>query len=93
MAARVPEVTGRRGMTPPVAPVDVGVDEKSEIEVRAGDVIEFTLHGERRTAETMLITDDGLVLLDLFDGDRPAWARLSRIEDISVFRPEVVPAA
>jgi hypothetical protein len=52
-----------------------------------GDVIEFTLHGERRTAEAMLITD-GLVLLDLFDGDRPAWARLSILDEVVVFRPE-----
>ena len=53
-----------------------------------GDVIEFTLRGERRTAEAMLITDDGLVLLDLFDGDRPAWARLSILDEVVVFRPE-----
>ena len=61
-----------------------------------GDVIEFTLRGERRTAEAMLITDDGLVLLDLFDGDRPAWARLSILDEVVVFRPdatEVVTAA
>ena len=35
-------------------------------DVRESDVIEFTLRGERRTAEAMLITDDGLVLLDPF---------------------------
>jgi hypothetical protein len=57
-------------------------------EVRDGDVIEFTLRGERRTAEAMLVTDDGLVLLDLFDGDRPAWARLAILDDIAVFRPD-----
>jgi hypothetical protein len=73
----------------------VEVTESSR-EVRDGDVIEFTLRGERRTAEAMLITDDGLVLLDLFDGDRPAWARLSILDDVAVFRPdasEVVTAA
>lgn len=56
--------------------------------VREGDVLEFTLHGERRTAEAMLITDDGLALLDLFDGDRPAWARLAGLVDPTVFRPD-----
>ena len=59
-----------------------------ETTVRDGDVIEFTLHGERRTAEAMLVTDDGLVLLDLFDGDRPAFARLSILEDVAVYRAD-----
>jgi hypothetical protein len=62
---------------------------ESNRDVHEGDVIEFTLHGERRTAEAMLITDDDLVLLDLFDGDRPAWARLSILDDVAVFRPDV----
>lgn len=53
--------------------------------VRDGDVIEFTHRGERRTAEVMLVTEDGLVLLDLFDGDRPAAARLSALADVAVF--------
>ena len=53
--------------------------------IKPGDVIEFTLRGERRTAEAMLVTDDGVVLLDLFDGDRPAWAELARLEDVAVF--------
>jgi hypothetical protein len=66
---------------------DVEVSESIR-EVRDGDVIEFTLRGERRTAEAMLVTDDGLVLLDLFDGDRPAWARLSILDDVAVFRPD-----
>jgi hypothetical protein len=56
--------------------------------VEQGDVIEFTLHGERRTAEAMLVTDDGVVLLDLFDGDRPAWARVAVLEDVTVYRPD-----
>jgi hypothetical protein len=55
--------------------------------VGQGDVIEFTLHGERRTAEAMLVTDDGVVLLDLFDGDRPAWANLAGLDDVVVFEP------
>jgi hypothetical protein len=55
--------------------------------VKHGDVIEFTLRGERRTAEAMLVTDDGIVLLDLFDGDRPGWGRLSLLEDVTVYRP------
>ena len=53
--------------------------------VRDGDVIEFTHKGERRTAEVMLVTDDGVALLDLFDGDRPAFARLSMLRDVAVF--------
>jgi hypothetical protein len=57
-------------------------------EVRDGDVIEFTLHGERRTAEAMLVTEDGLALLDLYDGDRPAFARLADLDDVAIFRPD-----
>jgi hypothetical protein len=57
--------------------------------IRQGDVLEFTLRGERRTAEAMLVTDDGVVLLDLFDGDRPAWARVSTLDDVSIYRPDV----
>jgi hypothetical protein len=56
--------------------------------VKDGDVIEFTLRGERRTAEAMLVTDDGVALLDLFDGDRPGWGRLSLLEDVTVYRPD-----
>jgi hypothetical protein len=59
----------------------------SEGPVRAGDVVEFTHRGERRTAEAMLVTDDDVVLLDLFDGDRPAWARVSSLERLAVYRP------
>ena len=55
--------------------------------VQAGDVIEFSLRGERLTAEAMLVTDDDVVLLDLFDGDRPAWAQLARLDDVVVFEP------
>ncbi len=57
--------------------------------IKPGDVIEFTLRGERRTAEAMLVTDDGVVLLDLFDGDRPAWARVSTLEDVTVYQPDL----
>ena len=58
--------------------------------VHEGDVIEFTLHGERQTAEAMLVTDDDVALLDLFDGDRPVMARLSELLDVTVFRPDSV---
>lgn len=61
---------------------------ESNNEVQPGDVIEFTLRGERRTAEAMLLTDDDVVLLDLFDGDRPAWAPLSVLEEVAVFQPD-----
>jgi len=57
--------------------------------VNDGDVIEFTLRGERRTAEAMLVTEDGVVLLDLFDGDRPAWARVHQLQDVVIYRPEL----
>jgi hypothetical protein len=60
----------------------------SDIDVRDGDVVEFNLRGERRTAVAMLVTEDGLVLLDLFDGDRPAWAWLSNVQELVVFRPD-----
>jgi hypothetical protein len=56
-------------------------------DVKPGDVIEFSLRGERRTAEAMLVSD-GVVLLDLFDGDRPAWAKLALLEDVVVFAPD-----
>lgn len=58
---------------------------ESQTSVRDGDVIEFTHRGERRTAEVMLVTDDGLALLDLHDGDRPAFARLGSLQDVAVF--------
>jgi hypothetical protein len=53
--------------------------------VTAGDVLEFTLRGERRTAEVMLLTDDGVALLDLFDGERLVAAHVSELEDVAVF--------
>ena len=56
--------------------------------VREGDVIEFTLHGERRTGDVMLVTDDGVALLDLLDDDRPAWARIEQLTDLVVFSPD-----
>ena len=61
--------------------------------VEPGDVIEFTLRGSRLTAEVMLVDDDGVALLDLFDGDRLAWARLARLEGLAVFRPDLDVAA
>jgi hypothetical protein len=70
------------------------VDESEDImntgqgSVHEGDVIEFTLHGERLTAEAMLVTDDDVALLDLFDGDRPVMARISELVDVTIFRPD-----
>jgi hypothetical protein len=66
--------------------MDTGTDT---IDIRDGDVIEFTHRGERRTAEVMIRSEDDQVLLDLFDGDRPAFARLSALVDVAVFRPDV----
>ena len=63
------------------------VNENMQI-MREGDVVEFTHRGERRTAEVMLVTMDDVVLLDLFDGDRPAWARRDSLQDVEIFRPE-----
>jgi hypothetical protein len=54
----------------------------------AGDVIEFTMHDRRHTAVVMLMTDDDLVLLDLLDGERPAWAGVSNLRDAAIFVPE-----
>jgi hypothetical protein len=47
-----------------------------------------SINGERRTAEVMLLTDDGVALLDLFDGDRPGWAGLALLDDVTVCRPD-----
>jgi hypothetical protein len=45
--------------------------------------------GSAERQKRCLLTDDDLVLLDLFDGERPAWARLSSLDDVDVFRPDV----
>ncbi len=59
-----------------------------EIErLTGGDVFEFTLKGERRTAVAMLVSDDDVVLLDLVDDERPVWAHRSQLQDVAVFRP------
>ena len=58
------------------------------VELREGDIVEFSLKGDRRTAEVMLVTSDDVVLLDLFDGDRPAWAHRAPLEDVEVYRPD-----
>ena len=57
-------------------------------DLREGDIVEFTLKGERRTAEIMLVTMDDVILLDLFDGDRPAWARRDTLREVEIYRPE-----
>ena len=57
-------------------------------DLQEGDIVEFTLKGDRRTAEIMLVTIDDVILLDLFDGDRPAWARRDSLQDVEVYRPE-----
>ena len=56
--------------------------------LRAGDVIEITVRGERRTAEVMIVSDDDQLLLDLFDGDRPVFARVDTLVDVAVYRPD-----
>ena len=61
-----------------------GAVNESETTVRDGDVIEFTLAASgARPGDAR--TDDGLALLDLFDGDRPTFAPLSLLEDVAVF--------
>jgi hypothetical protein len=64
------------------------MNTNSNQDLREGDIVEFTLKGERRTAEIMLVTMDDVVLLDLFDGDRPAWARRATLQDVDVYRPD-----
>jgi hypothetical protein len=56
--------------------------------LREGDVIEFTLRGERRTAEVMIVSDEDQLLLDLFDGDRPVFARQGALAELAVYRPD-----
>ena len=56
--------------------------------LRDGDVIEITVRGERRTAEVMIVSEDDQLLLDLFDGDRPVFARASTLVDVAVYRPD-----
>jgi hypothetical protein len=63
------------------------MDEHSQ-DIEVGDIVEFTVRGTRRTAEVMLVTTDDVVLLDLFDGDRPAWARRATLEDVAIYRPD-----
>jgi len=70
-----------------------GTHMNSSEHIEVGDIVEFTVKGVRRTAEVMLTTLDDVVLLDLFDGDRPAWARRATLEDVAIYRPDLVDAA
>ena len=65
-----------------------GTEDTGHPSLREGDVIEFTLRGERRTAEVMIVSDDDQLLLDLFDGDRPVFARRGALTELAVFRPD-----
>jgi hypothetical protein len=65
-----------------------GAMNQIEQAMTAGDVIEFTMHDQRHTAVVMLMTDDDLLLLDLLDGDRPAWAGISSLREVAIFSPE-----
>jgi hypothetical protein len=58
-------------------------------QVNTGDVIEFTLGGERVTAVALLIGDDGEILLDLVDEDVFAWSEIASLSDLAVFKPDV----
>ena len=64
------------------------MDEHTQ-DLQVGDIVEFTVKGQRRTAEVMLVTSDDVILLDLFDGDRPAWARRATLEDVAIYRPDL----
>ena len=57
-----------------------------------GQIIEFTLDGQRRTAEVMLQSDD-MVLLDFFDGERPVLTTMAKLVDLEVFAPDGLTAA
>ncbi len=61
---------------------------ESKLTVDAGDVIEFTLQGERVTAVVMLLSDEGAILVDLLDDGGLAWGDVDRLTDLAVFRPE-----
>ena len=63
--------------------------DKQHEDFQTGDIVEFTVKGQRRTAEVMLVTSDDVILLDLFDGDRPAWARRATLEDVAIYRPDL----
>ena len=79
----------RTGPARPPEGNDAPMNTTTAQDLREGDIVEFTLKGERRTAEIMLVTMDDVILLDLFDGDRPAWARLAQLEDVAIYRPEM----
>lgn len=68
------------------------MNDTSTPTVRAGDLIEITLRGERVTAEVML-NSDGQLLLDLLDGDRMAFADADALVDVVVFRPDAADLA
>jgi hypothetical protein len=68
--------------------VDTDHNDHRDDGLRAGDVIEITVRGERRTAEVMIVSEDDQLLLDLFDGDRPVFARVSTLTDVAVYRPD-----
>ena len=61
--------------------------QNTRIPLANGDVIEFTHHGERMTAEVMLATEDGSVLLDLHDDERMVHAKIDQLVDLAVFSP------
>ncbi len=67
--------------------VVVSDEEERDMQQIEGQIIEFTLDGERRTAEAMLQSDN-MVLLDFFDGDRPVLTTLDRLVDLEIFRPD-----
>ena len=68
--------------------MNVTKDNSTDHGLRAGDVIEITVRGERRTAEVMIVSEDDQLLLDLFDGDRPVFARASTLTDVAIYRPD-----
>jgi hypothetical protein len=66
-----------------------GAMNQIERTMTAGDVVEVTMHVQRHAAVVMLmVTDDELVFLDLLDGDRPAWAGISSVQEVAIFTPE-----
>ena len=64
----------------------VAVNDLGSLDIMAGLPQSDSVHG--RYPGTVSVTDDGVVLLDLFDGDRPGWGRVSLLEDVSVYRPD-----
>ena len=55
----------------------------------AGDVIQFTVDNQHHPAVVMPMTDDDFVLLDYLDGDPPARAGISSVQEAGDVHPRI----